>query len=109
MVRRVIRPWPVSVLFVTDRGVGPGQGVESIEQGGPILLDGQHEVTALLVDEFRGGLDGVQRVGGDGHVPQIEGLQDGTGGFGFAGLGAVGRRLRYDDGGRVGACCTGQG
>ena len=54
-------------------------------EGGPVLFDGQHEVAALPVDEFGGGFDGVQRVGGDGGVAQIEGFQQAAGGFWFAG------------------------
>jgi len=42
-----------------DRGFSPGQGVEGVEQFRPVLFDGEHELTALLVDEVRGGFDGV--------------------------------------------------
>jgi len=47
--------------------------------------------------------------GGHGHRTQIEGFQQGAGCFWFAGLGAVGRGLGDDDGGRVRAGRAGQG
>jgi hypothetical protein len=67
MIRRVLAVSDLGAL-VADRGGGPGQRVEGVEQRGPVLFDRQDEVAALLVDEFGGGLDGVQDVCGDGRV-----------------------------------------
>ncbi|HET9255979.1 MAG TPA: hypothetical protein VFO16_12355 [Pseudonocardiaceae bacterium] len=49
---------------VCDGDLLPGQGVEGVEEGAAVLLDREHELPAMLVDVLRGGLDGVERVGG---------------------------------------------
>ncbi|MFV2110574.1 hypothetical protein [Micromonospora sp. LOL_015] len=86
----------VDVLQV-GRGVGPGQRVEGVEQGPAVLLDREHELAAVVVDQFGGRPGGVQRVRGDGHAWQVEGLQQGAGGGRLRGPGAVGRRLGEHD------------
>ena len=72
MVRVVIRPWPRSVCAVGDRGVGPGQRVERGEQAGLVVLDGEHEPRAALVQVGGVVTLAVEGVGGDDQPGRVD-------------------------------------
>lgn len=69
MVRRVRRPYPVSRVLAAIGVSAQGRVLRGVEKRGPVLFYRQHEVAASLVDELGGGLDGVQGVRGDRHLP----------------------------------------
>ena len=76
MVGVVIRPWPLSVAACATGDVLPGQRVDRVEQGAPVLLHGEHELAAALVDEARGGLHRVQCIGRHDLAAQVKPAED---------------------------------
>jgi hypothetical protein len=59
-------------VAVCDGDLFPRQGVESVEEGPPVLLDREHELSAALADVLRGGFHRVQRVRGHDLAVQID-------------------------------------
>ena len=59
-------------LPVGDRGVGPGQRIERGEQAGLVVLDGEYEPSPAFVQVLRVAALGVECVGGDHGVGQVD-------------------------------------
>jgi hypothetical protein len=72
-VRTSMRPWPRSRGVVQLGDAVPGQALVAVQQGGLVGLHHEQVVGVLAGDQELGGLGvGLQRVGGDHHVGEVE-------------------------------------